>query len=243
LPCYLFQSPHTRLTLPTSEKNFVGPFPIGTQFTADSLIIGIHWRNRDNIRVDLDLSAINKDGKIGWNSTCYNNDQSVVHSGDVIDATNGANEYLYFRKHLAEPHIVLVNNYNNVENVEMEVIIATASKVPNRNEIVSDGQVIATAKTFCDKNQKAIGVVYPSDDGPVFVLIDKCLGSVSNISTWNMDKQIIIDSLRDNYLFMDDYMRSSSTVPKISDRYAVNFSNNLLSKSDILNIFSSSKNE
>ena len=96
LPDAFIQSPNTRLALPTSEKNFVDAFPMGTQFTDHSLIVGINWSNQDGRRVDLDLSAVSMKGKIGWNNDFFNNEKDVVFSGDVVDAPNGANEYLLF---------------------------------------------------------------------------------------------------------------------------------------------------
>ena len=52
------------ITLPTSEKNFIGTLPIGSYIDVqpeDNLIVGIYWKGEDGAR-DLDLSFTDIDG-------------------------------------------------------------------------------------------------------------------------------------------------------------------------------------
>jgi hypothetical protein len=230
LPSNFIQSPGTRLSLPTSEKNFIGAFPMGTLFTDKSLIIGIFWRNQDGKRIDLDLSAFDLKGKIGWNDNYYSEDRQVIFSGDVIDAPNGANEYLYF-KNISCPQVVMVNKYSPRGNdVKMDIIISSAENDTVSNEIIEDSKIIATINTSCGDKQKTLGVVYPTENGPSFVLIDKYLGKDSTISSRNADSDIMIDAFVNNYLYMDQYSNQQTF-------NTLDLSNKIISKKIMLDIF------
>lgn len=252
LPEVFVQSDNTRLALPTSEKNFCGPFPIGTIFgmgssssTNDALIIGIHWRNQNGERVDLDLSAVDmKEGKVGWDSDYYTSELDVVFSGDITDAPEGANEYLYF-KNVTNPKVVLVNRYTHHQgDTNMDIIVAASNTAPSKNEILDDRKVIATASTVCDEKQKTLGVVYPTDNGPRFVLIDKCIGMKMTVGSANEDSEIMMNAFMNGYIYMDEYATAHTatahTATAEHDRApmgVVDLTNKVLSKSAMLDIF------
>lgn len=64
---------------------------------ADTLRFFIWWRNQPNRRVDIDLSAVAFDSNFYFKSaiTYYNlKDLSGCHSGDIVDAPEGASEYI-----------------------------------------------------------------------------------------------------------------------------------------------------
>ena len=260
LPDTFVQSPYTRLALPTSEKNFCGAFPMGTKFGSfpgGALIIGIHWKNKNGRRVDLDLSAVDMEGKVGWNSDYYTDCKNVIYSGDMTDASNGANEYLYF-KNITNPKVVLVNKYtSHQEEVNMDVIVATSGSAPLKNAVLDDKDVIATASTVCDERQKTLGIVYPTDDGPMFVLIDKCIGKKLMVSSANEDSDIMINAFMNDYIYIDEYATATSTERATEGRRAglrpassaggsaatsetqsvIDLSNETISKYAMLNIF------
>ena len=72
-----------KYALPTSEKMFVGNIPTGTKFLGDNLAVGIYWENEWGA-TDLDLSAINIDGKVGWNSS-YNQNNNLFQIQKLTD--------------------------------------------------------------------------------------------------------------------------------------------------------------
>lgn len=239
LPETFVQSDNTRLALPTSEKNFCGPFPIGTRFgmgsgsTSDALIIGIHWRNQHGERVDLDLSAVDMKEKVGWNSAYHTSD--VIFSGDMTDARDGANEYLFF-KNVNRPKVVLVNRYTiHQEATIMDIIVAASDAAPSANEILDDKKIIATASTVCDEKQKILGVLYPTDDGPRFVLIDKCIGKKMTVGAANKDSEIMIDAFMNGHIYMDEYATAINATAITAG--ALDLTNKVVSKSTMLDIF------
>ncbi len=237
LPETFVQSDNTRLALPTSEKNFCGPFPIGTRFgsgsTNDALIIGIHWQNQHGEIIDLDLSAVDMKEKVGWDSTYNTSD--VIFSGDMTDAKDGANEYLFF-KNVNSPKVVLVNRYtDHQKDTIMDIIVAASDAAPSTNQILDDKKIIATASTVCDQKQKILGVLYPTDDGPRFVLVDKCIGKKVTVGAANKDSEIMIDAFMKGYIYMDEYTTALNETAITTG--AVDLTNKVVSKSTMLDIF------
>lgn len=99
--------------LPATEKQFTGNFPSGTAFSVDQdLIVGVQWHNTPSTRVDLDLSMLSPQGKVGWDSSYRT--QDILFSGDVVDAAGpqGATELFYIKHTLPEAKILFVNHYN-----------------------------------------------------------------------------------------------------------------------------------
>ena len=117
------------LTCPTSEKNFIGDFPMGTSCQmGENSVIGIYWRNDWGTR-DFDLSFNDVLGnRIGWNASYYSEGESVIYSGDVTNAPNGANEVLHFRGTEKNPipnGIVHVNRYNGEAGSKYRIFFGT----------------------------------------------------------------------------------------------------------------------
>lgn len=101
------------LTCPTSEKNFIGNFPMGTSCKlGKESVIGIYWRNDWGTR-DFDLSYEGIDGtRIGWNHDFKSGNNNVIFSGDMTDASNGANEVIKFTGDDIVNGIININRYN-----------------------------------------------------------------------------------------------------------------------------------
>jgi hypothetical protein len=232
LPETFVQSDNTRLALPTSEKNFCGPFPIGTRFGSGST--NDAQRGEREERVDLDLSAVDMKEKVGWNSDYHTSD--VIFSGDMTDGRDGANEYLFF-KNVNRPKVVLVNRYTiHEETTIMDIIVAASDAAPSANEILDDKKIIATASTVCDEKQKILGVLYPTDDGPRFVLIDKCIGKKMTVGAANKDSEIMIDAFMNGHIYMDEYATALNAATAITTG-ALDLTNKVVSKSTMLDIF------
>ena len=117
------------LACPTSEKNFIGDFPMGTSCQmGENSVIGIYWRNDWGTR-DFDLSFNDVLGnRIGWNASYYSEGEKVIYSGDITNAPNGANEVLHFRGTEKCPipnGIVHVNRYNGEAGSKYRVFFGT----------------------------------------------------------------------------------------------------------------------
>ena len=136
------------LALPQSEKQFVGNIPFSSciEIDKDNLLIGIHWFNVKDERVDLDLKIISNEYSIGWDCN-YKEDDKLVFTGDMTDAPypNGASEYIYIDKKIGNGTFSLkVNNFTrDVDKITYDIIIAKKSKKElAENYIVDPNDII-----------------------------------------------------------------------------------------------------
>lgn len=116
------------ITAPTSEKNFVGNYPMGTSvdMTSDNNVIGIYWRNEWGTK-DFDLHCSDINGRrFGWCYNYYNEDEedaSIIYSGDMTWADPEAAEMFYFSKEVPEG-LITVNKYNGEEKSQLKLFVA-----------------------------------------------------------------------------------------------------------------------
>ena len=152
---------HYTLMCPTSEKNFVGDFPMGTSCKlGPESVIGIYWRNDWGTR-DFDLSYQGLDGtSISW-CTDYNKDNKIIYSGDLTDATNGANEVIKFTDD-AVTGIVYVNQYWGEQNSKFRLFFGTdTNKAPFKQDM---------SKYMVDPNNLKLEAEMTFEDGRQFTL-------------------------------------------------------------------------
>ena len=162
------------LMCPTSEKNFIGDFPMGTYCQmGENSVVGIYWRNDWGTHdFDLSFNDINSN-RIGWNSDYYNEDQSVIYSGDITNAPNGANEVLHFRGTASHPipnGVVNINRYLGNAGSKYKVFFGTddwsnVNKADKRNGNYmvdpNNLQLEATMKSD-EMSQQTIGMIVDS---------------------------------------------------------------------------------
>ena len=104
---------------PTSDKKFIGEMPFGSSYTFDSksVVVGVHWFNLGEERVDLDLHMNSIKRDIGWHND-FNDEnfidtktERVIFSGDMTDApvdTGGATEAFFVGESLTD-EMLMVN--------------------------------------------------------------------------------------------------------------------------------------
>lgn len=158
--------------LPATEKQFTGDFPSGTCIIIPKdAVVGIHWENAGHNRVDLDLSMVNANRKMGWDSLYRSEDGKILFSGDVTDAPapKGASELFYVKRQEKDAHVLFVNYYNQKHDSKIAVpieIITAKEEVKNlsRNYVVNPNNVIAIAKTKINQKQKILGLLVTTTD-------------------------------------------------------------------------------
>lgn len=167
--------------MPTSEKNFIGNFTYGTKInTNDGMCVGIYWENSWGAR-DLDLTSTNLNGAVGWftGKTNYNN--SIVHTGDMTDATNGATEYVYMNTDLIQPTMVFNNVYSHdaIDEPKFKLIVGNkAKKKMTKNYVINPKDVIFEQEMTMERKQKMLGMMVSNEDKSLsFVLLDNNLGN------------------------------------------------------------------
>lgn len=162
--------------LPTSEKMFIGNIPVGTKITTKKLVAGVYWENEWGAR-DLDLSALNLSGKIGWNSSYQ--DEGMLYSGDMTDATRGATELLYANKKIATPALAKLNIYDSgVKECKFKMIIGCADKV-SQNYMFNPNELIMEIETEMKSKQQILGLFSPEADNKMsFTLVNTGFGNI-----------------------------------------------------------------
>ncbi|MEM1319006.1 MAG: hypothetical protein AAGG75_02055 [Bacteroidota bacterium] len=163
-------------SLPASEKMFVGNFPVGTKITSAKLVSGVYWRNEWGAE-DLDLSSLNVEGKVGWNSNFKA--KGLLYSGDVTDATHGATELLYSKHTLEVPSLSILNIYTGSVGCKFKIIVGKASKV-RQNYMFDPNELILEAETHMVGRQQILGIFLPEADQQLsFVLVNAGFGNIS----------------------------------------------------------------
>lgn len=156
---------HYTLMCPTSEKNFVGDFPMGTSCKlGPESVVGIYWRNDWGTR-DFDLSYQGLDGtSISW-CTHYHKNDKIIYSGDLTDATNGANEVIRFNDDIVTG-IMYVNQYWGEQNSKFRLFLgADNNNAPFKQDMSKymvdpNNLKLETELTFEDGRQFTLGLVH-----------------------------------------------------------------------------------
>ena len=190
------------LTLPTSEKSFIGNYPLGTSFDLpkSNAIIGINWKQSDGAH-DLDLSLIDINSvKYGWNANYTNNENSVIYSGDMTSADPEATELFYTTKNF-NPSIVKVNLYYGNKDSKFKFFIAN-EEIRNleRNHMVDPNTILFSIDNTMDSQEKSIGVI----TGDKFILSNFKTGTrrVSNNSVTNLYTDYTLNTI-DTYISLE----------------------------------------
>lgn len=163
------------VALPTSEKNFVGNYPTGTQVcipkTEEHLLIGVYWEGHNT---DLDLSATSLT-KVGWNSSW--SEKGLCYSGDVTSAPKGAAEWLY-AKDIDDDYIVQVNLFRGPTDQKFKLIIGYGSDI-DRNYMIDPNKIVFSAECQFTDSQMVLGVLKDVMGEAVFYLANASIGGDS----------------------------------------------------------------
>ncbi len=193
-------------SLPATEKQFTGNIPSGSYITIPKdMIFGVWWENvkasgkrdaeHDSYldrydygddthggmrRIDLDLHSMAlKAGHIGWNSSYRSDNRSVLFSGDVTDAPNGASELLYINKDYEDTVLLTLNYYNFDPSVPVPFKIMVAEEHPNafgQNYTINPNNMRCVVKSVIDVKQKVIGLGTVKDGECRFYFSETALG-------------------------------------------------------------------
>jgi len=145
--------------LPISRKQAVGQLPFGTKINIEGERIssGIYWENEWGA-TDLDLSAIDLNNHaVGWNrASGFAQEQDIVFSGDLVDATNGAMEFLTSSAEFNVPYTLSVNIFSGQKGCQTEVVVGNQISKEKGNWIESP--ILRQKMTLKDR-ETMIGMV------------------------------------------------------------------------------------
>lgn len=232
-------------SLPATEKQFTGYFPSGTYVSVPKdMVVGINWENIEHHRIDLDLSVISAESKTGWDAFYKSEDQTLLFSGDVTDASgkNGATELFYIQKQKKDTFIMLVNYYNYAPNLEVPFkILVAKEQVQNqsKNRTVDPNNVVVTAKSKITKKQNILGLIITTTNGSRFYFaetnIGKSITSGNNEYTDNARKYLL-DFYQNSIDLKDILEKAGSKFVDSAEKSDVDLSPENLEKDTILNL-------
>lgn len=195
------------LTCPTSEKNFIGDVPIGTNVAiGENSVIGIYWRNEWGTH-DFDLSYTNMSGeRLAWNSKYKESDDSAIYSGDMTQAYDGANEVILFRKNIKNG-LIKVNRYNGVAGSKYKLFFGT-DKLENilnndmKNYMVDPNNIQLEAEIHQgEMREQMIGLIC---DGKYYFLDMSCgysmVSSAMHIKAYKDKQNITLQDINEDVI-------------------------------------------
>ena len=173
--------------VPYTEKQFIGTIPYGTKLkcpTDKAFTVAIAWENYKGNRSDIDLHLSGLKGSFGWNSNYREEDNQILYSGDMTDATNGASEAFYFNP-ADDMYIASVNNYTGYDDMPFKFFLTdkkfdhvSVGYYHNRPTTppvdVADALFAPIGLTFKDTNNMNIGFF---NDKREFVFYGGALGN------------------------------------------------------------------
>ena len=194
-----------RLSIPTSEKTYVGNIPFGSYIIPSKVnsVFGINWFGKDGAQ-DLDLSYMSLTGKkYGWNDRYTSDTNDIVYSGDMTSARPEACEYMFCKEGL-ENGIISVNVYNGENNSKYRFFIGQTDNDFTVTSETPDESIIDFSTSLKITGEACIGFYI---DGRIyFADLNQGSSSVSHI-TLNTQKMIqyFIDT-KDCFLYWDDIL-------------------------------------
>lgn len=198
--------------VPTSQKNFIDNIPMYTRYKMDkNSIIGIHWTNSKDGRVDLDLHYTSKYIHVGWNSR-FNSQEKISFTGDLTDAPapKGATEAFYIKDTLKDDFgMISVNNYSgNPDLFELFIGSDPEKKIYDRNGIMNAENLAFkfTGLSMNNDNEKCFGIIDSQEDSREFIFIDNSSG-FDRVPSYSAQKEVMLSAIRSmakNRLYLNE---------------------------------------
>ena len=202
--------------LPASEKQFVGFIPCGSYVSVpEDMVVGVHWTNTKN-RVDLDLSLISENCKVGWDGKIRDKVLGIHYSGDVTDAPkpNGASELFYIEEKQTIPSIMMLNYFNFQDSDEVRAKLLVAHEKPdtlNKQYVVDVNNIIASTNIKIARKSNVLGCVVGVGDENRFYFSNSSIGktrSAINNESIKQAREFYVKSLL-NSLDFNDILRQA----------------------------------
>lgn len=237
--------------LPATEKQFTGNFPTGSYVSVSGdMLVGIHWMNLKNHRIDLDLAMISTDGKYGWDSSYRSNDRGIMFSGDVTDAPepNGASELFYIRKKIQSPSILTVNNYTFSEGCDVPCKIIVANEKPEsfgQNYMVDINKIVGQTIINITTRQTVLGLFANVEGQNRFYFANVSVGNRITSSNDNNTKhaRTYLANKTINSIYLRDVLQlaGANIVDKVPENGHYDLSPEAISKETLIEILSKDK--
>lgn len=206
--CAVRYPKNVNLTVPTSEKNFIGNYPFGTSVDMgeDHNVIGIYWRNEWGTR-DFDLHLADINGcSYGWNARYTDGINQIIFSGDMTNAEPEATELFYISKNCPDGK-VSVSQYSGATKSQFKFFVAREDRSSMKDRAYGNGYgSCGKPCPMCDPNNIKAEFIIPVDG--------------------ERDKQCAL--IVDNRVYLMDLTQGGGRVP--NQKYAQVYIENLKNK-------------
>ena len=123
--------------------------------------MGINWKGADGAQ-DLDLKYVDiNQNTIGWNSSYYNENKSIIYSGDMTSANPEATELLYCKGCFPNA-VIKVNLYNGDEKSKFTLFFAKTNSdyKAEFNHMVDPNDIIFSTQLEMSSQEMLVGIIH-----------------------------------------------------------------------------------
>lgn len=185
--------------LPISRKQAMGNLPFGTEVRVEGNEIssGMYWENSWGA-TDLDLSTIDLEGnRVGWGGLSGYKDNEITFSGDLVDARDGAFEFMNSRIH---SYGLFVNIYSGTAGAKMELVVGANGDTKNSyldNPIIREKHTLESRGSVIGFVKGKKYIVYAGRLNNRAVSGDNPIINESKVDHWTVGK--LFNSLNINF--------------------------------------------
>ena len=235
------------LAVPTSEKNFIGNYPMGTsvEMGDDHNVVGIYWHN-DWGTNDFDLHYMSMDGdSYGWNAAYSKSDEdkSVIYSGDITNAPNGATELMYIAGQAPDGKFQVCRYSGTSKTSQFKFFVARIDRAYTGNNddgengpMVDPNDVVAEFMIPVDGyDQKNIAMTVDNR----FVLMELSAGE-RRVPSLTLER-VVVDKFRikaRSFLNLKEVLESAGFLEAESDDDKMDLDLTQLTKDQLIGLFS-----
>ena len=241
---------------PISEKKFIGEIPFGTSysFESQSVIVGVHWFNLPDERVDLDLHLNSPQRSIGWYNDFNEKNfvdtktETVIFSGDMTDAPldkGGATE-AYFIGESVKDEMMMINLNcftSNSAAIPFKLILGDVKDDNiNRQYLIDSHEVAFCLPNKIDGGEMFIGFLYGDVEGNKKFYFTTAATNKRIIARRDENSLRMISALQtslESCLKLKDILKDAGAIFEKADNedWDINLDPQVVTKDSILNLF------
>lgn len=169
-PAIIAMNNDVHITMPSTEKSFIGNLPIGTSYDlSNHNFVGVYWRDEWGTR-DYDLSMLTIEGdRFSWCDRYSSSSNNIVYSGDMTYADPEASEMFYIKKDIKKDMIVSVNKYSGDVKSQLKLYLGqeNITKLERNYMVRPDSIRLSTMVDMNDINQRCLGFFFVEAPGKV----------------------------------------------------------------------------
>ena len=188
--------------MPISEKRFIGGIPFCSSLKLSrNGVLGIHWENLSEERVDLDFHYVSKNYHVGWN-TQFDRKKEIIFSGDMTDAppeNGGATEAFYLSENLVNDWAaVMLNRYTyNQKTVPYKFVLGKADTDQLSKDYLLNCHTMAIAiNNAIEREEDFLGFVRADEEGEkIFYFMTTGFGT-RIVARYGKEEHIALEAVR-----------------------------------------------